>query len=94
LHVNTITEKKNKLIAQKTKDLSLERERERERERLTRDASGGGSGADITKLHFNLVQEGGCFVKRPFKIRFILHQQITVGFLQKNTRQIIKIQTP
>jgi len=35
LHVNTITEKKNKLIAQKTKDLSLERERERERERET-----------------------------------------------------------
>jgi hypothetical protein len=33
LHVNAITEKKNKLIAQKTKDLSLERERERERER-------------------------------------------------------------
>jgi hypothetical protein len=30
LHVNATTEKKNKLIAQKTKDLSLERERERE----------------------------------------------------------------
>jgi hypothetical protein len=37
--------------------------------------------AEIAELCFDLVQEGGCLIKRPGKIGFVLLQHVTVGFL-------------
>ena len=42
----------------------------------------GSTRAEIAELHFDFVEKGGCFIKRPCKIRFIPHQHVAVRFLQ------------
>jgi len=47
--------------------------------------------AEIRKLRFDLVEEGGGFVKRPRQIGLVFHQHVTVGFLKHHTHTRTKV---
>ena len=56
--------------------------RKREREEQTRNVGNGSTSAEMAELHFDLVEESGCFIKRASQVGFILHQHVAVGFLK------------
>jgi len=59
-------------------------------EEQTRNVRNGSASAEMAELHFDLVEEGGCFLKRASQVGFILHQHVTVGFLNQKKKWIIR----
>lgn len=68
------------------KIFSYIKQAEREKRETRNTGSGSTIIAESVELGFNVVQERSGFIERPFEIRFVLGQYITVSFLQKEKR--------